>query len=287
MPSKNKIIIILLFLSAAAAGFLIYIYKKQSQKELAAQQAACLEETAKMTDEQLVGKINNLSAASPVNLQLSEARRQLTSYIFCKFNASDKSEETYEQTKSLISNISFETAGRKESILKDLAVANSKNSWLFAADWSSMLAARDLTEVCPDKLPAKCAEIVLPSISKILNSTDFRKEVEWCKNLCNLISQYSEDKNKLEKEVLDFKDWDANLTIQKGQYKTRYALAYRFGGEEAAFKVCNNVPDVANREDCMSEVNTFIFNIKENRVAIEECANQRRKLESSICSVLE
>ena len=53
-----------------------------------------------MRDEQLVEKINNLSAQNEGSEQLSEIKKQMVSYLFCNFNNSDKSEKIYEEAKS-------------------------------------------------------------------------------------------------------------------------------------------------------------------------------------------
>ena len=286
LNKKTLIIIVVALILAIAGGFLGYRQYRE-QKDNAAK-AKCLEETAKMTDEQLVDKINDLSARSPGSQQLIEVRRQMTRYLFCKFSISDKSEGIYEEIKTLLEKLAISVPETKESTIKNLTdyyfTAKKDNTVAFRDSLIGMLATGDLDEICPDKLPDVCTKTV----------SDFAKQnnintaiVNNCKNACNLLIQFSEDKDKLEKEVINFKEWDSNPLKQRMQYYSRHAIAYRFGGREMALKVCNNLTTISDKEDCIGRVNILISDVERIEAKDKKCVGQRKDLENLICSVSE
>lgn len=285
-PPFKKILAVLIVIFAGGAAFFLgsKILQRQNIEKQKAAVVKCLTETAKMTDEQLVEKINDLSSQNEGSQQLSEIRRQMVGYLFCNFNNSDKSEGIYEETKSFINKLAIQTLEAKESAIKNLtdiySAAEKDNAVAFSDTLTGMLAIGDLTKVCPDKLPDRCVKAI----------TEFSKQnniivVDRCKDACNSLVKYSEDKDKLEKEVINFKEWDSNPIKQKPQYYVRYAAAYRFGGKEVALKVCNNLTNIANREDCISKVNDFVSAIAKEEEAKRNCASQLKELENLICSV--
>lgn len=282
MPLKKKIpIIIALVVIFIVAAVIFGVYKQQ--KELAAVRVKCLEDTDKLNDEQIVEKINNLVTSQE---ELSAINRKTVSYLFCNFLNSDKSERIYQEIQALIQKLklSKETSEGSIKILTDYYSAAKKDDTVAFNDFlTGMLAIGDLTEICPNRLPDVCAKTVPDSLKS--SSAKYQRALAWCKDACNLIAQYSENKDKLETEVINFKEWDKSSLIRKEQYNWRTALAYRFGGKEEALKVCNNLATTADREDCIARVNNLVSAIAKEEEAKRNCANQRKELENLICSV--
>lgn len=106
------------------------------------------------------------------------------------------------------------------------------------------LAFGNVSEICPDKLPLLC---------KRNNGVFFQESDEWCNHICQTLAQYEKDKDKLEKEVINFKDWKIKGLYSR-PFTWRLAVAYRFGGKEAALKVCDNAPDEKQKNSCLNSL---------------------------------
>jgi hypothetical protein len=74
------------------------------------------------------------------------------------------------------------------------------------------------------------------------------------------LAQYEKDKDKLNKEVISFKDWGEGVEgIRGSSFFWRLAVAYRFGGENLALKICDNAPNTEERNTCRSSVAILFF----------------------------
>lgn len=287
MPSKKKIFTIVAIAAILiASGFILWRSEQNKLAELAALKAKCLEETAKISDEQMIEKIKNTISDQ---LELSAINKKTVSYLFCSFSDSDKSDEIYQETQSLIQ--SLKTSNKKIiedtiKILTDDYEAARKNNFVpFDYSLIGMLAMGNLAKVCPEKLPNVCKESI-PISLKLSSMKYYQRALAWCQDACNLITQYSENKDKLEQEVINFKEWDKNVSIREVQYSRRVALAYRFGGKEAALKVCNNLADSEGKNGCVAKVDNLVSNILSIQETEKKCASQRQEIINYICSVV-
>lgn len=76
----------------------------------------------------------------------------------------------------------------------------------------------------------------------------------FCSIFCDDIIRYSQNEDALYNEVVEFKEWGEDPSRRKRLYLIRIALAFRFGGEPLAFKVCDNLTIPSEREECKNRV---------------------------------
>lgn len=105
------------------------------------------------------------------------------------------------------------------------------------------LALGNTAEICPNRLPVLCRKN---------NGVFFRESDEWCSRICETLAQYEKDKDKLNKEVTNFTDWDEGISgVPSSPFLWRLAVAYRFGGKDSALKICDNVDEAQGRDYCL------------------------------------
>jgi hypothetical protein len=122
------------------------------------------------------------------------------------------------------------------------------------------LAWGNMADICPDKLPINC---------KKDNGIFFQESDEWCANICETLVQYEEDKDKLDKEVINFKKEDIDA-LSDSYFPWQLAVAYRFGGKDLARKVCDNIDDMDKRVYCYSQEIYLEGNSLDCGMAIED-----------------
>lgn len=286
LPKKKIFLIIAVVVILIVAGVGFQKYEQQRKTKELAVKAKCPEDTGKLSDGQLVEKVISLSALSAEENPLREAQRKTTfSYLICNFNISDKSEEIFQETKTLWQKLNPIHKTFLESFVNGYSNLGEKDK-VAAAKYSflGMLATGNLTEVCPNKLPDTCTKVATDRWQSS-DADYYPKALNWCKKLCDLIPQYSENKDKLEEEILNFKEWSSNLSKRESQYRRRIPLAYRFGGKETALKICDNLPDIAGKEECAKEADDLILNIEKFKTRKEQCLSYRQEVENLVCSV--
>jgi hypothetical protein len=111
------------------------------------------------------------------------------------------------------------------------------------------LSSGNMTEICPDELPINCRKD---------NGVSFLEPNEWCGRICETLAQYEKDKDKLNEEVTNFKEWNEGVKDSPGSpFNWRLAVAYRFGGKDSALKICDNVAEAQKRNSCLSAAISF------------------------------
>jgi hypothetical protein len=114
------------------------------------------------------------------------------------------------------------------------------------------LAFGNMAEICPDKLSVLCRKD---------NGVLFLEPDEWCNRICETLAQYEKDKDKLNKEVISFKDWREGIkNFPPSLFIWRLAVAYRFGGENLALKICDNASNTEERNMCRDSEVTMLRN---------------------------
>jgi len=231
-----------------------------------------LQELSQMTDDGLINQIENLKYRGKITLfaleeKFNQAHKNMIDYLICKVEYNNN-EEDYNRVKEYIERL----ADNEENKVKVLNRLD--NIYLSGGlSFTNTLAVGELTEICPDKLVNLCTEEAnrFPEKEKEYN-------INRCKDVCNLIDQYSKDEDKLEAEIIDNQVWiDKELSYNQKQYKYRAAMAYRLGGLDSAMKVCDNV-NSSEKENCEESVN-FLDNLE---VSIGKCNNIRKELEELI-----
>lgn len=208
----------------------------------------CLEEVGGMNDEELMGEVERLTQAEKTNPTIkgegmTNIIKQTINYLVCRVG-DNKDLGLYNRAKEFIIGLGIQKENEEGSLKRLEEALNSEGLFL------SQLALGDLEKICPSKLPRACLKAAL-SQNLVAEYTVI------CNNICNLINQYSEDQEKLDLEILNFKEWKDDPDARIRQYKFRTAVAYRFGGIESALKVCDNVPS-NNYHDCILEVNKIL-----------------------------
>lgn len=231
-----------------------------------ASRVECLENVSKMNEEQIIEEINTITFATTSFAEESRnINKKASDYFFCNFDNSDKSEETYQRFQALVRNLKVPPECT-QSLLQDLAKYYSLPAFTESFSWE--LALGDLTEICPGKLTLVCLN------ADRTNNSD----LDWCKNICSLLDQYAKDKDKLEREILGFKNWNNDPLMAEKQYKWRSGVAYRFGGREAALKVCNNL-NVEQKEKCILRADKM----GAEKEKIDSCEKAPQELANLIC----
>jgi len=280
----GTIIIVVLIIAIGIGSFFYWqeIYNKQevntspsiSQEEI---QAKCFENVSKMSDEELINEIKDLKYVREVALEdeedkLNFAISQTTKYLNCKL-ANNKDEQLYNTAKGFIQELMIQKEN-KEKYLKSLDDTYSRikieDSFIF------QLALRDLNEICPDKLPDLCLKGATQFFSVSVEDD--------CKNICHLIEQYSNNRNKLYAEIINNKEWTNDDSYYESQYKFRIAMAYYFGKQDLALRICDNVNNL-ERDKCLEWVKDITNQEAKNKN--KECNGIQEILEELICRIIE
>jgi hypothetical protein len=277
-------IIIIIFIVAIFVGAFFYLPEEQIPSDISQKtdKEKCLEDVAQMTDQELINEVKNLkdpygetgivgSDGIPKD-RMSWAQNQMSRYLICKLRINSNNEDVYNRAKKFIDESGFEEEyeDNKQIYLSKLERARSvpvENSF------NIQLALGDLDEICPNVLPGLCLEEIAN-----FNVEQMRDNIEDCENICDLINQYSDNREKLEEIILNNKEWIEE--IYDKQYRFRSAMAYRFDGQNSAVKICDNIK-TNKREECLEWVD---FLEKEN-IRIEECNDVFENLKYLICQL--
>ncbi|MFA6988449.1 MAG: hypothetical protein WC197_00120 [Candidatus Gastranaerophilaceae bacterium] len=161
---------------------------------------------------------------------------------------------------------------KKREIVIDL-LDNHYYDWLKKDEnnFPNIIATGDIKNFCPNGLKDICLSgLVRGDISDVPGQ--FVKD---CDNICSLLSDYSVDYDKLNVEVLSRGDWKDGF-IEK-QYKWRTSIAYRFKGEEGALKVCENIADDFEKNNCKKWID--YFNVEKS------IQKYRKMIQEAICNM--
>lgn len=231
---------------------------------------ACLKSFSGMNEDEFLEKIKGKNLEFPYSgeIGLPEIERRVhlinrakIDYLICKTSYS-RSEDFYNKAKNYIEEMSIQEKNKQESLveLEEAYLGGSGNC-------IPQIALGDFTKICPAQLIDTCL--------RVIKRADEPEIVEYWKNICNLIDEYSKDRNKLDKEVINYKEWVDDEIRRQKQYQLLGAFAYRFGGEEAALKICDNAV-VSEKETCLSE----IYSIREHG-----CNLLRKEIEDLVCKI--
>jgi len=255
-------LIIAVLIAAAGLGL---CWRKQWQKthipldiSLAAMEAKCLEDVGKMTDEQIIEKINNLPFA--LGEELKKLNQLMYKHLRCKF-FENPFEEQCEETKSLIGALKLPDE-QKPLIFEDLSLYlktaqdNREGVERRISDPTFPLIVYPKERICPDnKEDAGLVEKLLENATKSgYVGVSMEKAQSILNNYCAQISRFSEDKSALTGEVYEFKDWAKDPLERKSEYRWKIILASRFGGKDKALGICNNLIETKERKDCQNQV---------------------------------
>lgn len=242
----------------------------------------CLENTAKMTDQELINEIKNLEyikgvASSTEELdKLNFAIVQTTEYLNCKL-AENKDQQLYNTAKEFINGLLIEDKA-KERFLSRLNNVYSEEFVSFVETY----AFKSIEELCPNgqidpdflKLCLTGGNLSEDVIDR-LSPERREKDIKNCYQFCSDIKEYNQDPSIFEKEFDDF-NWYPDAPILYC-YKFPIIIAYIIEGEELAMKVCDSIPIPEMEELCKNDVERYLSDRK--------CTKSRQNLIDIICIV--
>lgn len=283
---KLLLVLIVVLIGAGIGGAVLYKYKIQKPPtpliSPEAVKAKCLADVSEMNEEQLIEKINTLAFVT--GEESKKINDLMVKYLACNLRL-NPTEENYNKTKENILKIKMSDESRRltivgiETIYPDLQRA--KETLMM---FPTLLATDEQESLCPDNKPVlQLKETCLAGAQKSLSGSI---KSEFCNTLCERLDAYSKNPKIFEEEILNFtnwfqltKDWNDYSELRL-RYAWRMAVAFRFGGEEAALKVCGNLPSIkAMRDDCVSLIESY-KELKEQKI---NCGNIFKELTAMIC----
>lgn len=281
MGTSKKIVLIIILGSLVIIGGVAGVFYWQKTHiplniSPAAVKAKCLEDISKMDDEELIATVENFDYEDAPSASVREAKKvsaikQLFGYLVCKIKIGtmikgEKNEELYIMIKEFIArNVS-------EANREEMLTLLDKNTEKVYEKFNLLLAFTDLDKLCPEKLPNLCVER-----ARLMNMDE--KSIENCKYFCDRLNLYSENKDILEKEIINYSDWSDDPAIFERQYEMRLSVAYRFGGEDLALEICHNMAE-PNKESCLGKIN-YLNNIKKGKY----CDEYMNNLKNLLCQI--
>jgi hypothetical protein len=252
----------------------------------------CLEETDKMSDEQIIDKIKSMFYAP--DKKRGETEVGMEDYLLCiyKNDISEFAQTThsvsYYKTLASLRRLSgdktWERLEPTDSLSPEKKVIN-----IFALEPTELICLGDeekteLLELCLKNLE---------NLESNLSPEEIKEEKSNCSNICEIINKYTNNIPFWEADLLNNTTWSDNEHLLDQQMRSRTAMGFRFGGKELALKVCDNVPnlEMKDKEYCQKYVDSLdrIKNCKRfgyggaEDCIVEECANYRQKVINLIC----
>jgi len=287
--TKKKILIGIAVLIIVALGAVVlenYRAKKIVQ-ERERSIAKCREEVSEMTDEQIIARINTIPVAPQ---DIRNINISMANHLKCEL-LRNPFKEKYNIVKPLIDmlNISEET---KRSIIDRLdgilQIPSSKGDLLKMKIDSpiAQIIIADQEKVCPDgKEDSRILEELVNEGARLKRPEGMMKSLlNMTENYCNQLSKYANDTASLANEVYAFKDWSAESEMREAQCKWKATLALRFGGEERAREVCQNLSQDEEVKNCEKFIDSFwiepiISIVKQN------CIRSLSYAKNSLCEI--
>ena len=293
---RTTIIVILIIVIGIGAFFYWQeIYKQKtdipsdvSQEEI---KAKCLENVSKMTDEQIIEKINNLSFASDEGIQ--EIGRRTYDYLACNFK-NDR-----EKLSRPIQNILYD----KTSMLFQQLKLEKTMETLWPGDpppvsVSNVLAFEPTELICLDdnKEKAEFLELCLRNVEDMKDKLSLEEIEEMennCRNICDFVDKYTNNISLFEDGYLKKTKWVDSELLLTQQMFVRIALSFRLGNEDIMLRACDYAPTLELKEDCEKYVDSldYIKNCKRfdyggtKECIYKECAEIRQVMIDLICEL--
>jgi len=293
-------VIIVIFMIAIIIGAFFYWPEEQipSDTSQETEKTKCLENVAKMTDEELMNQIKDLEYVKKAASTSEEIHKfnliieQSTKYLNCKVMCAD--EQLYNATKEFINGLLIEDR-HKERLLKKILYDQEDNDIdrNKRQNFSFLIISESLDNICSAEFVQECNDS-LSSISTSgnpwLGSSDKDKPwIEHCDRLCEIIekstndqsyfkdvvlnmeleSKYPEEKVLIPKELSNLKRWAG---------RWRVSVAYRIGSQEFALQICNDFKK-EEEQGCRDLVN-LMSNFWEE---YKGCQKYKENLISLIC----
>ncbi len=287
---KIPFIVVVLFFLIISVGLGIFYWQKiylpletsaPSDISLETVQEKCIADVNQMTDEELISQIKELKypdgetdivdSDGAFKDRMSWGQNQMSRYLICKAGVNPGNEDIYNKAKKFIEESKFE-GEYKETMLDQAYSREPTNTFTFK------LALGDTDKICPDELPELCLDGLTTSLKT-------EENIRRCEVICDYLDELSNNSDKLEKEIISFDNWSNNPVDRENQLRLRMAIAYRYGGENSATRVCDNLTGIGNaeeKEDCIIKIN-WIKDVQETM----KCDDFKEEIISLICNIRE
>jgi len=281
IPFKIVIIVLLIFIGVIGA---IFYWQKTRIPQVPpdtspeAVKAECLEEVNKMDVQELINEVKALEFIDEISIPVVEERltyayKNMINYLICEADY-DRNEESYNRAKDYIEGLTYTNEENKESALNRLDNTYSRST--VEDSFTLQLALMDLDEICPNKLPSLCSDGLTTSLKT-------EENIRKCEDICGYLDELSNNSDKLGKEIINFDNWSNNPVDRENQLRLRMAIAYRYGGENSAIRVCDNLTGISSteeKEDCIIKIN-WIKDVQETM----KCDDLKKKVTNLICDI--
>jgi len=141
----------------------------------------------------------------------------------------------------------------------------------------------DLDKICPNN--DKNEEMLNWLVSFFSQNSDYPQEdiIPLLNDYCIEIKSYSEDQEKLDKEIYNFKNWSSDDNLRMFQIEWKTLLAYRFGGREKSGGICLNISDEKDNNFCRNTYEAYSLIIELTDNYSDDCQDEYSKMIDGIC----
>ncbi len=313
-----NIIILILFILSCVGG-VIFLYFEYEQNNIMPDSLGdavvppitkeeCLEKTKNMTDDELVGEINNLKAADEIisstgKDRLGVVHEKMLDYLLCRVGY-EKKEEIYNVTKNFVQESTIKDKNKKVELDKlDEIYGFPWNIYLSdkLLQWHTNIAMGEIISLCKVIDPDNDLASIEVSLKKFQETKQipmiFTEEVnlfDKIKRICETFDKYAKNIPLSIKTELNV--WENNQEALRNQMVARSAVTFYIGGKDLALEVCNSVSGVDEelRSLCAKNISFWVdlkrckrysYGGTEDCEIADECKTIRQEIEEFICKV--
>ena len=304
----NKFLITILVLIVIVLGvtFWFKVYPPIADISPEAVEKKCTEETIQMTDDELIGQIDNLKYPEKITGDISSRtglehdRKSLTQnlmveYLICKAKTNPEDKSFYDRAQEYISEkmiLGDKGEQAKQEILDSLnsAVEQPFVNFLNMVELEMILEDRErqAKQEVSDSLDGVAGQ---PFVN-FLNIVALGNLEKLCPGelpkICRKSLEDLGEKNQALFSSCDslcnYKNWTPDLKLEiedpiefQSRYQTEVAFAYRFGGSELALLFCDDIKEESRKKDCLNLIKRFNY--------LQNCDLHKEKLADLICVV--
>lgn len=257
MAKKNILKLLIPIIIAIAVFLILTQYQKETEQIVESQ--GCLEEISQMNEESLVEKIEELSVTDKEYFKIVQALRN---YFECIVHQ-NYTEEKIDEIKNLLDKLKIEKLIiNDEKKLKHPSTSRADIEDIYQGLDTNIyepiykLIAGEEAAICSD---GQLHPLILDGVIGFIknrtepgeDNTELTKEWERsAKDYCQNIKIYSDDEERLNNEVLKFRDWSENKNKRISEYKWKVYTALHFDKGEEAKEMCSTLPIDIEEKSC-------------------------------------
>ena len=278
MNFKNKIILFIIIGLLLVAGLLVSIFYLQknnnlSEKEQLEIKTECLEEINKISKEEFIEEINNLTFVNEEKLlDIEDYKKSTFAYLVCQAT-NEKKEfdghvglEIYYRTANLIQKLDISDELKNNILgLEELGGMfyqwdeSDENKILFLnrryVNFSN-IAVKPIEEICPggERAPdflENCLRSGLLHEENIgkLSAEQIEETRDNCNYLCDYLKLSIEDPSSFKNTIKDIM-WFDDLKLLEEKMYTMSSVFFNAGGKELSLELCDSIPNLDMKKRC-------------------------------------